>query len=87
MTQLTHKGYTATIEADPDTGLIHGEARNASALLSFAGCSMDEAKTAFMQTIADYEEWCRERDKVPETPRSRIARRKAHRRGLALAKI
>jgi predicted HicB family RNase H-like nuclease len=87
MTQLTHKGYTATIEADPDTGIIHGEARKARALLSFAGCSMDEAKAAFMQTIADYEDWCRKRDKAPETPRSRIARRKALRRGLAPAKI
>jgi predicted HicB family RNase H-like nuclease len=78
MTKLTHKGYIATIEADPDTGLLHGEATNARALLTFAGRSMDEVKTAFEETIADYEEWSRERDKALETPRRRIAARKAH---------
>ncbi len=87
MTQFTHKGYIATIKADPGTGLLHGEATNARALLTFAGCSMDEVKKAFEEAIDDYEEWSRGRYKASETPRSLLTMRKADRRRLTPAKI
>ena len=64
MTKLTSKGYTATIVADPDTGVFHGQVTNIPALLTIAGCSMDEVKIAFDEAIADYEVWCRERDNL-----------------------
>jgi len=65
MTKLTCKGYDATVFADPETGFLRGEVTNASALLTIAGCSMDEIKAAFEETICDYEEWCRESDRAP----------------------
>jgi predicted HicB family RNase H-like nuclease len=61
MAKLICKGYTATVEADPETGFLHGEVRNTSALLTVAGRSMDELKAALEATIADYEKWRRER--------------------------
>ncbi len=66
MAKLNHKGYTAKIEADPETGLLHGEATNAHALLTFAAYSMGEVSKAFEDAIDDYEEWSRERDKHPK---------------------
>jgi predicted HicB family RNase H-like nuclease len=37
---------------------------------AFAGRSIDDLEQAFADTIADYEEWCRERGKEPERPYS-----------------
>jgi predicted HicB family RNase H-like nuclease len=39
-------------------------------MLHFAGRSIDDLEQAFADTIADYEEWCRERGKEPERPYS-----------------
>jgi predicted HicB family RNase H-like nuclease len=65
MTKLTCKGYAATVEADPETGFLHGEVPTTGALLTIAGCSMDEVKAALEETIADYEELRRERNRRP----------------------
>ena len=63
MNPLRYKDYLATIELDPDAGLFHGEVMNTRAVLTFQGRSIDELTTAFSETIADYEDWCRERGK------------------------
>jgi predicted HicB family RNase H-like nuclease len=70
MNLLRCKDYLATIELDPDAGLFHGEVINTRAVLTFQGRSIDELKAAFSETIADYEDWCRERGKEPERPYS-----------------
>lgn len=68
MTTMTHDGYLATIELDEDAGLFHGEVINTRDVLTFQGRTLDELKTAFADTIADYVEWCLERGKAPEKP-------------------
>ena len=70
MTTMTHLGYVAVIELDEDAGLFHGEVINTRDVLTFQGRTLDELKTAFADTIADYVEWCRERGKGPERPYS-----------------
>jgi predicted HicB family RNase H-like nuclease len=70
MTTMTHDGYVATIELDEDAGLFHGEVINTRDILTFQGRTLDELKTAFADTVADYIEWCRERGKEPERPYS-----------------
>ena len=70
MSIMRHKDYLATIELDTDAGLFHGEVINTRAVLTFQGRSIDELTTAFADTIADYEDWCRERGKEPEKPYS-----------------
>ncbi len=70
MTTLRHKDYIATIEADPEAGIFHGEVINTRDVLTFQGRSLDELTQAFADTVADYEEWCRERGKEPERPYS-----------------
>ena len=70
MTTMTHDGYVATIELDEAAGLFHGEVINTRDVLTFQGRTLDELKTAFADTIADYMEWCRARGKEPERPYS-----------------
>ena len=70
MTTMHHEGYVANIEMDEDAGLFHGEVINTRDALTFQGQTLDELRTAFADTIADYVEWCRERGKEPERPYS-----------------
>lgn len=68
MTTMTHNGYLATVELDEETGLFHGEVANTRNVLTFHGRTLDELKTAFADTIADYVDWCRDRSMTPEKP-------------------
>jgi predicted HicB family RNase H-like nuclease len=70
MTTMTHDGYVARVELDEEAGLFHGEVVNTRDVLTFQGRTLDELKTAFADTIADYVDWCRERGKEPERPYS-----------------
>jgi predicted HicB family RNase H-like nuclease len=65
MTTMRHDGYIATIEPDEDAGFFHGEVVNTRDVLTFQGRTLDELRTAFAETVADYVEWCKERGKEP----------------------
>ncbi len=43
---------------------------NARAVLHFAGRDIEELRAAFVDTMADYREWCKERGVEPERPYS-----------------
>jgi predicted HicB family RNase H-like nuclease len=70
MTTMTHDGYIARVELDEEAGLFHGEVVNTRDVLTFQGRTLDELRTAFADTIADYVDWCHERGKQPERPYS-----------------
>jgi predicted HicB family RNase H-like nuclease len=70
MNTLEHKGYIGLIELDAEAGLFHGEVINTRDVLTFQGGTVEELKTAFSDTIEDYEDWCRARGKTPEKPYS-----------------
>ena len=70
MTTMTHDGYIARVELDEEAGLFHGEVVNTRDVLTFQGRTLDELRTAFADTIADYADWCHERGKQPERPYS-----------------
>lgn len=70
MTTMTYDGYVATIDLDEEASLFHGEVINTRDVLTFQGRTLDELRTAFADTIADYVEWCRERGKEPQRPYS-----------------
>jgi predicted HicB family RNase H-like nuclease len=67
---LEHNGYLAEVTRDAGDHDMHGVVLNASATLHFAGQSIDDLERAFADTVADYEDWCRERGKEPERPYS-----------------
>ncbi len=70
MSTLSHGDYIATIDVDADAGIFHGRVVNTRTVLTFHGATVDELRKAFAETIAVYEEWCRERGKEPERPYS-----------------
>ena len=70
MTTMTHDGYMATVELDEEAALFHGEVINTRDVLTFQGRTLDELRSAFADTIADYLDWCRQRGKEPERPYS-----------------
>ncbi|MBV8740020.1 MAG: type II toxin-antitoxin system HicB family antitoxin [Alphaproteobacteria bacterium] len=70
MTTMTHDGYVARIELDEEAGIFHGKVANTKDVLTFQGRTLDELRTAFADTIADYVDWCHERGKEPERPYS-----------------
>ncbi|WP_395826112.1 type II toxin-antitoxin system HicB family antitoxin [Elstera sp.] len=70
MSTLEHKGYIGLIELDAEAGLFHGEVINTRDVLTFQGRTVEELKTAFSDTVEDYEDWCRARGKTPEKPYS-----------------
>jgi predicted HicB family RNase H-like nuclease len=67
---MKHKDYVAEIELDEETNSLFGIVINTKATLHFTGKSVDELRQEFANTIASYEEWCRERGKEPERPYS-----------------
>jgi len=67
---MTYNGYIASIELDEEAGLFHGEVINTRDVLTFQGRTLDDLRTAFADTIADYIDWCRERGKQPDRPYS-----------------
>ena len=70
MNMMKYKDYLATVEIDTEAELFHGEVVNTRAVLTFQGRTFDDLNSAFVDTIADYEEWCRDRGKEPEKPYS-----------------
>ncbi len=78
MTTLRHKDYVATIEAGAEAGIFHGEVINTRDVLTFQGRSLEELTQASADTVADYEDWCRERGKEPERLHQRTLEHAAH---------
>jgi len=70
MTTMSHEGYLATLDFDQDARVIHGRTINTRAILTFEGETIAELESAFADTIADYQDWCKERGVEPEKPYS-----------------
>jgi predicted HicB family RNase H-like nuclease len=63
---MTHDGYVAAIERDEAAGFFHGDVINMRDVLTFQGRTLDELRAAFLETVADYLHWSRERGRTPE---------------------
>jgi predicted HicB family RNase H-like nuclease len=70
MNTMTHEGYIAEITLDEDYGLLSGIVLNTKATLHFTGKTVEELKTAFADTIHDYQNWCKAEGKEPDKPYS-----------------
>ena len=67
---LKHDGYIAEVSYQDGDSMMHGATVNTRAVLHFAGDDIVALKAAFVDTIEDYREWCRERGVEPEKPYS-----------------
>ncbi|MCP5049019.1 MAG: type II toxin-antitoxin system HicB family antitoxin [bacterium] len=65
---MTYKGYSGVVQYDDEAKVFHGEVINTRTVITFQGTTVDEIETAFQDSVDDYLDWCKERDKNPEKP-------------------
>lgn len=74
MITLTHRTangtYVAAVSYEEGDADMHGTITNTRTVLHFAGAAIADLKTAFAETVADYEDWCRARGVEPQKPYS-----------------
>ncbi|GGI67177.1 type II toxin-antitoxin system HicB family antitoxin [Deinococcus wulumuqiensis] len=70
MTTLEHKGYVGSVTFDAEAEILHGTVINTRDVITFQGESVTEIKTAFVDSVEDYLEFCAELGREPEKPMS-----------------
>ncbi|MCK4763359.1 MAG: type II toxin-antitoxin system HicB family antitoxin [Candidatus Aminicenantes bacterium] len=65
---MKYKGYYGQVTYDDEVKSFHGEVINTRTVITFQGKSVAEIEQAFKNSVDDYLEWCRERNKEPEKP-------------------
>ena len=65
-----YKGYLGDVNFDSEAHLFHGEVINTRDVITFQGKSVDELEKAFIDSVEDYLEWCKEDGISPERPYS-----------------
>ncbi len=65
-----YKGYLGDVNFDSEAHLFHGEVINTRDVITFQGKSVDELEKAFIDSVEDYLEWCKEDGVSPERPYS-----------------
>lgn len=67
---LKHKGYTGTVEYDPEENILFGKVINANAVITFTAKDADEIKKEFVASVDCYLETCRKKGIEPRKPYS-----------------
>jgi predicted HicB family RNase H-like nuclease len=65
---LHYKGYTGVVEFDDEANLFHGEILHLNDVITFQGASVEEIRTAFIESVEDYLAFCAERGEEPSKP-------------------
>ena len=63
---LKYKGYSGFVVYDDEARIFHGEIAGLKAVITFQGTAVDEIEQAFIDSIDDYLDWCKERGVEPE---------------------
>ncbi len=67
---MTYRGYTASLEFDPDDNILVGRVRDIDDIISFHGESVAEFTHAFHEAVDDYVAACEKMGQTPEKPAS-----------------
>lgn len=65
---LQYKGYTGSVEYDPDEPIFYGKVLYIKALISYEGKDAVGIKKAFHDAVDDYLEMCKEENIETEKP-------------------
>lgn len=65
---LHYKGYTGTVDLDPEAGVFHGKVLDLRDVVTFEGRSVEEVEHAFRDSVDDYLDMCNERGEQPDRP-------------------
>ena len=67
---MEQKGYFAKVEFDDEANIFHGEIINLRDVITFEGETVDELRTALVDSVEDYLAFCKERGEEPDKPYS-----------------
>jgi len=67
---MTYRGYTASLEFDPDDNILVGRVLDIDDIISFHGESVEAFRAAFCESVDDYVLACEKMGQVPEKPAS-----------------
>jgi len=67
---MNYKGYTATVEYEPDDRVFHGRVNDIADVVTFEGTSVDELEAAFHNAVEEYVAFCEEQGRTPQRPYS-----------------
>ena len=62
---MTYKGYTASIEVDPEAGILFGRVLDINDVVTFKGKTVEEACEEFQNSVDDYLAFCEELGEEP----------------------
>jgi predicted HicB family RNase H-like nuclease len=65
---MKYKGYTGSVEYDPDDRVFHGSVDDITDIVTFQGDSVEELETAFRDSVDVYLEFCAEDGVEPQRP-------------------
>lgn len=67
---ITYRGYTASLDFDPDDNILVGRVLDIDDIISFHGESVETFKAAFHEAVDDYVAACAKIGQTPEKPAS-----------------
>ncbi len=65
---MKYKGYTGSVEYDPDDRIFHGTVDDITDIVTFQGDSVEELETAFRDSVDEYVDFCAEQGVEPQRP-------------------
>ena len=65
---LNYKGYIGHVEFDDEAEIFSGEVINTKDVITFQSDTAHGLKQAFIDSVDDYLDFCRERNETPEKP-------------------
>ncbi len=68
LNQMNHKGYIGMVNYDDEAGIFYGEVVNTRDVITFQGASVEELRQAFIDSVEDYLDFCKERSEEPDRP-------------------
>lgn len=65
---MEYRGYVGYVTFDDEKDIFHGEVVKTRDVITFQGRSVEEMRQAFHDSVDEYLEWCKERNKAPDKP-------------------
>lgn len=70
MNTMTHRGYAARIDYSDEDGCFVGHIAGINDVVGFHGESVEELRSAFVESVEDYLETCEKLNRPPQKPYS-----------------
>lgn len=65
---MRYKEYVGKVVYDEESNIFHGDVINIRDVITFQGKSVEQLKQAFIDSVEDYLEFCKERGEEPDKP-------------------